>query len=129
MLNFSNSIALMLVLLSLNVFCAAMSKDQNILQQAKLSSEPKMARKIKRHYAPGNVCVDHPPAVVRFTVAKDGSLSEQLLVRSSGYAMVDAAAKKAVRDAAPYDKPGEFEVRFTLPILMVSRVAAKAPRT
>jgi protein TonB len=40
--------------------------------------------------------------VIRFTILKSGKLGEVRLIRTSGYTMLDDAAMKALRDAAPF---------------------------
>ncbi len=42
------------------------------------------------------------PAIVEFTIQADGSLSDVKLVQSSGAALVDLAAQRAVHSAAPF---------------------------
>jgi len=39
---------------------------------------------------------------IRFTIGKDGRVTETVLLRSSGYRMLDEAALKAIRDADPF---------------------------
>jgi protein TonB len=39
---------------------------------------------------------------IRFSVAPDGSVAAMEIVRSSGSALLDAAAEETVRRAAPY---------------------------
>jgi len=47
---------------------------------------------------------------MKFTIKKDGTVSEVELLRTSGYKELDEAAMKAVRDAGPYwPLPGDWE--------------------
>ena len=51
-------------------------------------------------FSPYNGRVGVP--IVGFTIRRNGELSEAVLLRSSGYAVVDQALLNAVKRAAPY---------------------------
>ena len=51
-------------------------------------------------FAPNNGSVGVP--MVGFTIRRNGELAEAVLLRSSGYAVVDKALLEAVKRAAPY---------------------------
>ena len=51
-------------------------------------------------FTPNNGAIGIP--IVGFTIRRDGELAEAVLLRSSGYAVLDKALLEAVRRAAPY---------------------------
>jgi len=51
-----------------------------------------------------------PPAIVTFTIRRDGSISSVRLVQTSGNVALDYSAQRAIADAAPFDPlPAAYE--------------------
>ncbi|HEY9793968.1 MAG TPA: energy transducer TonB [Candidatus Obscuribacterales bacterium] len=98
------------------------ASNHSVSQPSSFDSAPYMAdlqRRLKKHWFPPQNS-EFKNAVVSFKVHSGGELSDLKLVRSSGQALIDNVALKAVEDAAPYrplptGAPEHLDIRFTFP--------------
>jgi protein TonB len=68
-----------------------------------------IARKWRTDDVPANIR-SLPPAVVTFTIARDGKVVDVRIVQASGNYALDNSAKRAVLEAAPFQPlPAQFE--------------------
>jgi len=76
-----------------------------------------LQRRIRRFWVPPRG-FEHKKVEVQFKIARDGSIKNLCVLKASGLAVVDAAAIKAVHDAAPFRKlpsgsPDDVDIHFT----------------